>query len=137
MSIKTIAKEWEKVKKDAEAYYIAIVDEDDGLHLGTYIHKILKNGKLTGWRVKEKGKPARDLPANYNMSKFGFPGEVQPVFEENMFLELFLEMKNWTTPPLTPKDIETLAKSPAFLKSIKRWEKEIISESKIWLSGEG
>jgi hypothetical protein len=135
-SFKKIAKEWEKMKKNAESYYIAIIEEN-GLHLGTYIHKILKNGELTGWRVKEKGKPIYDLPANYDMAQFGFPGESQSIADEHLYLEFLLDMKNWITPPLTNKDIEAFAKNPAFIKSLKLWEKEILHESKIWLMGEG
>lgn len=135
-SFKKIAKEWERIKKDAQSYYIAIIEEN-GLHLGTYIHKILKNGVLAGWRVKEKGKPICDLPADYNMSQFGLPGESQPVFEENLYMEFSLDIKNWITPPLTDNDIEAFAKNPAFIKSIKFWEKEVLRESKTWLMGEG
>jgi len=135
-SFKKIAKEWEKIKKDTEAYYIAIIEED-GLHLDTYIHKILKNGELAGWRVKEKGKPIYDLPVEHDMSQFGFPGETLPIADENLGLDVFLGAKNWITPPLTDKDIEALAKNPAFIKSIRLWEREVLRESKTWLSGEG
>jgi len=135
-SFKEIAKEWERVKKDSEAYFIAITEEG-GLFLDTYIHKILKNGKLTGWRVKEKGKPVYDLPANHDMSQFGFPGSTVPINDENLGFDVFFGMKSWITPPLTDKDIENLAKNQDFVKSVRLWEKEVLRESKDWLNGEG
>jgi len=132
-SLKRIAKEWEKIKKDPKAYYIAITD-DDGLYASTYIHKILKDGKLAGWRVKEKGKSAVDLPADYDMSQFGFPGDSQELDCESLFMEIMLDMKSLTTPPL---NAEELVKNPMFMAAIKRWEKEMLSNANAWLKGEG
>jgi|GEM_PF-6136311 len=125
-SFKKIAKEWEKVKKNSKAYYIAITDDDE-MFIDIYIHKILKNGKLVGWQVKEKGKASCDLPADYDMTQFGFPGYTEELEEEDLFFEISLDPKSFTTPPLK---IEDFVKNPAVIASIKRWEKEILRNTK-------
>ena len=130
-SVKHVAKEWEKIKRNAKLYYVEILDEG-GERIGVYMHKILKNGKLTGWRVKEKGKPLYDLPANYDMMQFaGFP-EADEIPDEDLSIEIRLDPKTFTTPPITEKDLEEFVKNPAFAKGLEYWARGMLRTNKAY-----